>query len=126
MNMRYFGSVPEGDVMAVSLRNRNGIQAEIITLGAALRSLTVPCADGSRRDIVLGYDTAEEYLKGRAYFGATVGRFCNRIAGAAFELDGMLWKLDPNEGENQLRWKSLFSLRFYACYEIYGNTMISG
>ena len=102
MNMRYFGSIPAGDVMAVSLRNRNGIQAEIITLGAALRSLVVPCADGSLRDIVLGYGTAEEYLNGRAYFGATVGRFCNRIAGASFELDGKRFGLDANEGENQL------------------------
>ena len=78
------------------------MQAEIISLGASLRRWQVPCADGTVRDIVLGYETAEEYRDRRTYFGSTVGRFCNRIAGAAFELDGTRWKLDPNEGKNQL------------------------
>ena len=70
MNMHCFGGIPEGDVMAVSLRNRNGMQAEIISFGASLRSWQVPCADGTVRDIVLGYETAEEYRDRRTYFGS--------------------------------------------------------
>ncbi len=100
--MRFFGSLPEGDAAEITLSGPGGMEARILSLGAALRSLKVPCADGLMRDIVLGYDTAEEYRNGRAYFGATVGRVCNRIGGASFELDGRTWRLDANEGPNQL------------------------
>ena len=83
MNMRLFGQVPEGDVYEVTLENRRGLKASILTLGATLRSLQVPDADGELRDVVLGYDTAGEYWQGDCFLGATVGRFANRIGGAA-------------------------------------------
>ena len=102
INMRLFGQVPEGDVYEVILENRRGLRASILTLGATLRSLQVPDAEGSLRDVVLGYDTAEEYYKGDCYLGATVGRFANRIGGAAFTLNGKEYRLTANEGKNQL------------------------
>lgn len=102
MNMRLFGQVPEGDVYEVTLENRRGLKASVLTLGATLRSLQVPDADGELRDVVLGYDTAGEYWQGDCFLGATVGRFANRIGGAAFALDGKEYRLVPNEGKNQL------------------------
>lgn len=102
MNMRLFGQVPEGDVYEVTLENRRGLKARILSLGATLRSLEVPDAEGNLRDVILGYDTAEEYWNGQSYLGAAVGRFANRIGGACFFLNGRKYRLDANEGRNQL------------------------
>ena len=102
MSMHYFGSVPMGDVYEVTITNGRGMEAKILSLGAALRSLILTDENGEKRDVVLGYDLAEAYLYSSTYFGATVGRFCNRIGGAAFDLDGRRCELPANEGKNQL------------------------
>ncbi|MBP3729138.1 MAG: galactose mutarotase [Lachnospiraceae bacterium] len=102
MSMTLFGQVPEGDVYQVCLRNRRGFEAKIISLGASLRSLKVPDAKGRLRDVVLGYDEAAAYEKNPYYFGATIGRYAGRIAGAAFEWEGRQYRLEANEGKNQL------------------------
>ena len=59
-----------------------------MTLGATLQSLIVPDKAGHKDDVVLGYDTAQEYLTRPDYFGASVGRYANRIAKGKFALDG--------------------------------------
>ena len=102
MSMRYFDSIESGDVYEITLSSGRGMEAKILSLGAALRSLSLPDMSGRIRDIVLGFDKAEEYLMSPAYFGATVGRFCGRIAGSCFELNGKTCELVPNEGNNQL------------------------
>jgi aldose 1-epimerase len=102
MSMRYFGNCPAGEVHELTLSNGRGLEAKLLTLGAVIRSLNVWDEAGRKRDVVLGYDTAEEYFSGDSYFGAAVGRFCNRIAGAAFDLDGKHYELPANEGKNQL------------------------
>ena len=66
----------------------------MITLGATLQSLVVPDRHGNRDDVTLGYDTAAEYLAKPQYFGATVGRYANRIAGGRFTLDGREYALE--------------------------------
>lgn len=76
--------------------------AQILPYGATLHALFVPDRSGAVRDIVLGYDTLEEYRQNDGYLGATVGRYANRIAGACFTLNGEEWRLDANEGENLL------------------------
>ena len=76
----------------------SGITAVISDLGATLVSLMVPDAQGQEADVVLGYDTAGEYLAGTAYLGATVGRNANRIAGASFPLGQKQCALAANEG----------------------------
>ena len=80
----------------------SGITAVISDLGATLVSLMVPDAQGQEADVVLGYDTAAEYLAGTAYLGATVGRNANRIAGASFPLGQKQCALAANEGRNSL------------------------
>ena len=77
-----------GEAFLYSIQNDRGMRAVVTNYGAIPFSLLVPCADGTTRDVVLGYDTLAEYEAG-GFFGATVGRSANRISGAAFTLDGV-------------------------------------
>src|ERR1700758_3636666 len=86
-----FGMLPDGRaVERVTLRGEGGFEARIITFGAAVQALIVPDAAGHCDDIVLGYDELDGFLRERKFFGATVGRYANRIANARFELDGKI------------------------------------
>jgi aldose 1-epimerase len=98
-----FGGLTDGrPVEAVILSNKAGARARIITLGAAIQSLSVPDRNGRAGDIVLGFDSAQEYLQNPSYFGATVGRFANRIAKGRFSLDGKTYTLATNDHGNHL------------------------
>ncbi len=93
--------MPDGTaVHECQLTNHRGTQADILTLGATLRALTISGTGGVRDDIVLGFDGFESYLSGRHYFGATVGRYANRIAGGQFRLDGKLHQIGVNDPPN--------------------------
>ena len=98
-----FGQLADGTkVEAVTLTNGHGISAKIMTLGATLQSLMVPDKAGHTQDITLGYDTAQQYLGHPDYFGASVGRYANRIAKGKFTLDGKTYSLATNDGPNSL------------------------
>ena len=98
-----FGTLPDGRaVPAVALANGTGVSATVIAYGAALQSLVMPDRDGQGADVVLGHATIDEYLARPHYFGATVGRFANRIAGGRFTLDGASHQLPLNDGVNSL------------------------
>ncbi|WP_315796771.1 aldose epimerase family protein [Bradyrhizobium sp. SZCCHNRI3043] len=98
-----FGTLPDGrEVERVTLRGAHGFEARIITYGAALQALLVPDAQGRVDDVVLGHDDLLSYLKLRKFFGATVGRYANRIAKARFSLDGQDLRLDANNGAHAL------------------------
>ncbi|WP_315782031.1 MULTISPECIES: aldose epimerase family protein [unclassified Bradyrhizobium] len=98
-----FGSLPDGrEVERVTLRGAGGFEARIITFGAALQALLVPDAHGAVDDVVLGHDDLLSYVKLRKFFGATVGRYANRIAGARFTLDGDDVRLEANDGAHAL------------------------
>src|ERR1700744_2741737 len=98
-----FGQLADGTkVEAVTLTNAAGMSAKIMTLGATLQSLIVPDKAGHKDDVVLGYDTAQEYLSRPDYFGASVGRYANRIAKGKFSLDGKAYTLVTNDGHNSL------------------------
>ena len=73
----------------------------ILTFGATIQKLLVHGPHGPR-DVVLGFDTCEEYLAGGSYMGCVVGRFANRIAAGRFTLDGTTHQLSRNEGDNHL------------------------
>jgi len=95
------GRLPSGaEVAACRLTNERGTEATILTLGATLRSFVVSDARGHFDDVVLGFDTVEEYLLGREYFGATVGRFANRIAHGRFSVGGRNCQVTVNDGSN--------------------------
>ena len=98
-----FGTLPDGArVERVRLRGADGFEVSIISYGAAVQALHVPDRDGRLADIVLGHDDLQPYLRDRRYFGATVGRYANRIAGGAFALDGREFRLPVNDGPNSL------------------------
>ena len=98
-----FGSLPNGRaVERIVLRARGGFEAHIITYGATLQALWVPDAQGGRDDVVLGHDDLAGYLGTRGFFGATVGRYANRIANARFVLEGEVVQLAANDGPHAL------------------------
>ena len=73
-----------------------------MTYGAALVSLKTPDRTGNLQNILLGFDSLGPYVAGVPYFGATVGRYANRIAGGRFALDGKSYQLPQNNGPNSL------------------------
>jgi aldose 1-epimerase len=98
-----FGHTADGqNVDIVTLTNIYGMQARVMSYGASLQALWVPDRNGKLADIVLGYDNLQGYLDRRQYFGATVGRYANRIARGTFTLDGKTYNLTRNDGPNSL------------------------
>jgi aldose 1-epimerase len=98
-----FGKTTGGErIDLYSLKNKKGMEVSITNFGATVVTLKVPDRGGKAIDIVLGYDTLDGYEKGTSYFGATVGRYGNRIAGGKFSLDGKTYTLPKNNGENTL------------------------
>lgn len=89
-------------VKTYSLKNSNNVEITFIARGGQVVSLKVPDAKGNIADVVVGYDTVEEALKGDAYLSAICGRFANRIASGKFELDGVAYQLDVNNSPNHL------------------------
>jgi len=88
--------------MCHTLQMPQGIRIEVIDYGAIVRSLHVPDRNGIARDVVLGYDDLEGYESDRAYIGAAIGRYANRIANSRFDLDGTTYQLHANEGVHHL------------------------
>ena len=99
---RPFGRSAFGEDAACWRVESEALTFEVLDYGATLRSLCVKDAAGNWVDVVLGYDTLTEYEANDGYLGAVVGRVCNRIAGAEFELDGVRYPLYKNDGVNHL------------------------
>lgn len=98
-----FGSLPDGaPVESVVLTGANGVSARIMTLGATLQSLSGPDRTGQIADVTLGYDDARSYVERPNYWGQTIGRYANRIAGGRFTLDGKTFQLTQNDKLNSL------------------------
>lgn len=98
-----FGQLPDGTkIEAVTLTGANGVRARVMTLGATLQSLEAPDRSGTLADITLGHDTAAEYVTQPNFWGQTVGRYANRIAGGRFTLDGKSYQLPLNDKTNSL------------------------
>ena len=100
---KQFGTTKNGEeVTCYTLENKNGMKAEFIDYGAIIVSLFVPDKDGKLDDVVLGYDDVAAYEANGCFFGALIGRHGNRIGGASFELNGVTYELEKNDGENKL------------------------
>lgn len=98
-----FGQTKEGKTAYLyTVENKNGVTATYTDFGAILVSLFVPDKDGKKEDVVLGFDNLEDYFVNGPNFGSTIGRHANRIGGAAFELNGVKYELDKNDGKNNL------------------------
>lgn len=98
-----FGWMPDGaPVQLFTLTNAHGCIARVTNYGATVTELHLPDRAGRLGDVVLGYDNLEQYLGGAHYFGSTIGRVANRIAGGRFILDGEVFTLACNNGPNHL------------------------
>jgi aldose 1-epimerase len=108
-----FGEVDGRPARAFRLDGGAGVTARLTDYGARLTELHVPGRDGRTADIVLGFDDAQSYAASPAYFGATVGRYGNRIRRGQFTLLGRDHQVDCNEKANHLHggrhgWDSRF------------------
>lgn len=101
-DIKPFGTAPSGEPVFLIELNDGVISCQIITYGATIRSLMAPDRNGDPVDVVLGYDTLEEYVSQDGYLGATIGRFANRIAKGRFHLNGKTYTLATNNGSNHL------------------------
>lgn len=98
-----FGKLPDGrEIEQYTLRNAKGAVAKVITYGATLTELWMPDKSGKNADVVLGFDNLAGYAGDHPSFGATVGRYANRIAKGKFTLDGKEYSLFINNGPNSL------------------------
>ncbi len=95
-------AIPSLNEMVDTLTNKNGMMATITPYGGKIISLMVPDKNGHWGDVVLGYDSAEQYPNGNPYFGALIGRYGNRIAKGKFSLEGTDYQLKTNNGANAL------------------------
>ena len=97
------GTLKDGTAIeAVTLSNAQGVSARILSYGATLQSLMGPDRNGKIADVMLGYDDLASYVDHPNFFGVTVGRFANRIAGGRFTLDGKAYQLPLNDKVNSL------------------------
>ena len=96
------GEMDGKTVLIYSLKNKQGMTAEIMTWGATVVSLSTPDRKGHFDDVVCGFDHLADYPTKSPYFGATVGRYGNRIAKGQFRLDGKAYHLAVNNGVNSL------------------------
>ncbi len=86
----------------IVLKNNSGTKVSILNYGATVTSIILVDKNGNPGEIVLGYDKPESYVTGNPYFGATIGRYGNRIAKGRFTIDSTEYKLNLNNGPNHL------------------------
>lgn len=98
-----FGTMDDGsEVQLFTLKNANGMEVSITNYGGIVTSIKVPDQNGNIENVVLGFDDLEQYKSGHPFFGAIAGRYANRIAKGQFELNGEVYELATNNGENHL------------------------
>ena len=119
-----FGSMPDGtQVFSYTFTDSAGQSATVCEYGCRITELNVLDKDGSLRDVTLGYDTFAEYLSDTRCFGATVGRYANRIANGRFTLGGVTYHLPINNGPNTLHGAQGFHKRLFTS-EIDGDAVV--
>ena len=98
-----FGTTKKGETASLyTLENGNGMKAVVSDFGAVLVKLFVPDKNGVLQDVVWGYDEVAGYENNGVFLGSTIGRNANRIGRAVFTLNGKEYKLDENDGRNNL------------------------
>ena len=98
-----FGTTSEGEPVEIyTLRNANGLKAKVLTYGAVIYSFEVPGRDGRLTNVTANCQSLADYEKRSPCFGALLGRYANRIAGAKFMLDGKEVSVSRNAGANHI------------------------
>ena len=98
------GKMPStSPVYVYTMTNKNHVEVSILTYGGIVSDVKTPDRNGATLSIVLGFDGLLDYFDHpQPFFGALIGRYANRIGGARFTLNGVAYKLDPNDGANSL------------------------
>lgn len=98
-----FGKLDDGrQVYQYTLSNENGFEVNIINYGGIVTSIKAPDKDGNFTNVILGFDKLDKYVQDNPFFGATIGRYANRIDHGKFTLDGKEYQLPTNDGNNHL------------------------
>ena len=94
MSKKTFGTTSKGvEASLYEISNGSGVRVLLTDYGASVVSIFVKDKDGNERDVILGYDNVKSYEKEYCYFGATVGRYANRISDAKVNIDGVEYSL---------------------------------
>lgn len=103
INKESFKKIIDGKQVDIfTLKNKKGMSADITNYGAKIVTLFAPDKDGNIEDVVLGFNTLEEWIEKETYFNAVIGRFANRIKDGKFTLNGENFQLAVNNGTNHL------------------------
>ncbi len=98
-----WGKTKQGeDITIYTLSNDSGMKVSFMDFGANVRSIIVPDKNGDTADVVLGYENLEDCFVNAPFYGCCVTPYGNRIGGATFTLNGKTYRLDKNDGENNL------------------------
>ena len=98
----YFGSLPNGNKVYKYKLTNGYMSVEIMSYGGIVTNINLPNSKGQDTDIVLGFNTLDQYIDEHPYFGAIIGRYGNRIANGKFSLNGIDYQLAINNGINSL------------------------
>lgn len=100
---KQFGTLHTGkEVYIYHLNNEKGFTLSVMEYGATITSVKYPDARENAEELTLGFDTLAPYIQGVPFYGATVGRFANRIKGGEFQIDGDFFQVTQNEGNNHI------------------------
>jgi aldose 1-epimerase len=115
IDQKPFGKTPDRQqVTRYTLTNSAGNSVSVMNWGATLLDVIVPDRDGNLANVNLSFDSLQPYLHGHPYFGSTVGRYCNRIGGARFTIDGEEHNLTQNLGDHHIHGgKNNFTYQFW-------------
>ena len=97
-----FGIFKDFEVYKYKIKNDNGFQVNAINYGGTITEIYVKDKNGKLKNVVLGYKSLEKYIESNAYPGMIIGRTAGRIENSKFEIDGITYKLDKNNGENNI------------------------
>lgn len=103
ITQKSFGKTSKGEEATLfTITNSNGMKVSLTNYGANVVSIIVPDKNGNYTDVALGFENIAGYEENGPGFGSFIGRHANRIGGAKFELNGKVYELDKNDGENNL------------------------
>jgi aldose 1-epimerase len=102
MQRGVFGKLDDGSIVEQFTLGGPELEVALLAYGATIQSIRVPDAAGQVADVALGFDDITGYVEAHPYFGATIGRFANRIAKGRFVLDGHDYHVPLNDGDNSL------------------------
>lgn len=84
------------------LKNNNGMTVKLINVGCSITEILVPDRDGDYSNVVLRYETLEEYFRNEHFLGSVIAPIAGRLENAEFTIDDEVYSFTPNEGENLL------------------------